>query len=557
MTRRVPGLATLAFLLPLAAGLAGTLLPAFGYLPALGGTEFSLAPFARIAAEPGIWRSALLSFATGFLSSALALLVVMAFFAGFAGTRLMLRVQHLVSPLLAVPHAAAALALAFLIAPSGFLLRLVSPELTGFTRPPDWLIVNDPLGLAMIAGLTTKEIPFLFLMTLAALPQVPQRAAAQLTASLGYGRMAGFLLALWPPVYRQIRLAVFAVIAYATSAADVAVILGPGLPPTLAVRITEWMADPDLAFRFAASAAAVLQLAATLAAMAAWLGVERAGTSLHRLLVAHGCRLRRDGAARLTALAATALPAAAIFLGIGLLAVWSVAGLWPFPDMVPTTFTPKIWLRHAGALGGILSTTFTLAAASAGIALLLAVLLFHGRQAGDTTRHRLAAAIYLPLLAPQVTFVFGLHVLTVAAGLQPSIPLLVAVHLLFVLPYVILSLSEPWRALDPRYERIAGGLGASPMRILFAIRLPMLLRPLLTALAVGFAVSVGLYLPTLLIGAGRYATVTTEAVVLSSGGDRRVVALYALVQALLPFLGFAIASALAHLLLRHRRAMRV
>ena len=162
-----------------------------------------------------------------------------------------------------------------------------------------------------------------------------------------------------------------------------------------------------------------------------------------------------------------------------------------------------------------------------------------------------------PLLMPQITFVFGLHVLTLAIGLGPSLPLLIAVHLIFVLPYVMLSLSDPWRALDPRYERIAAGLGASPARILLAIRLPMLFRPLLTALAVGFAVSVGLYLPTLLIGAGRFATVTTEAVVLSSGGDRRVVAIYALVQALLPFIGFAIASVLPHLLFRHRRAMRI
>ena len=41
---------------------------------------------------------------------------------------------------------------------------------------------------------------------------------------------------------------------------------------------------------------------------------------------------------------------------------------------------------------------------------------------------------------------------------------------------------------------------------------------ILTAAAVGFAVSVGQYLPTLLIGAGRLPTITTEAVALASGG---------------------------------------
>ena len=84
----------------------------------------------------------------------------------------------------------------------------------------------------------------------------------------------------------------------------------------------------------------------------------------------------------------------------------------------------------------------------------------------------------------------------------------------------------------------------------------MLLRPVLTAAAVGFAVSVGLYLPTLLIGAGRWPTITTEAVALAAGGDRRVIGATALLQALLPFAGFALALAIPALLFRDRRAMR-
>jgi putative thiamine transport system permease protein len=51
--------------------------------------------------------------------------------------RACLLVRRLVAPLLSVPHAAAAVGLAFLIAPSGFLFRLISPDLTGWERPPD------------------------------------------------------------------------------------------------------------------------------------------------------------------------------------------------------------------------------------------------------------------------------------------------------------------------------------------------------------------------------------------------------------------------------------
>ena len=76
------------------------------------------------------------------------------------------------------------------------------------------------------------------------------------------------------------------------------------------------------------------------------------------------------------------------------------------------------------------------------------------------------------------------------------------------------------------------------------------------AMAVGFAVSVGLYLPTLLIGGGRWPTVTTEAVALAAGGDRRVIGATALIQALLPFVGFAAALLVPAFLFRNRRAMR-
>ena len=121
---------------------------------------------------------------------------------------------------------------------------MASPWLTGWVRPPDVIIVNDGMALSLIAGLVVKEVPFLLLVTLAALPQVPVERTRKITALLGYGRIAGFIYASWPQIYRQIRLAVLAVIAFSASVVDVAAILGPTLPGTLAVRLAGWMNDP-------------------------------------------------------------------------------------------------------------------------------------------------------------------------------------------------------------------------------------------------------------------------------------------------------------------------
>ena len=84
----------------------------------------------------------------------------------------------------------------------------------------------------------------------------------------------------------------------------------------------------------------------------------------------------------------------------------------------------------------------------------------------------------------------------------------------------------------------------------------MLLKPILAACAVGFAVSIAQYLPTLFAGGGRFATVTTEAVALSSGGNRRVLAVQAMLQAILPMLGFALAAIAGRVYARHRKGLQ-
>ncbi|WP_156373589.1 MULTISPECIES: ABC transporter permease [unclassified Rhizobium] len=541
--------------LPVLLGLIGTIAPAFGYLPALGGNHLTVEPFRMLLTEPHLLRSALISLTTGLVTTAVSLVLVMLFTAGYAGTRTFSRIQHLVSPLLSVPHAAAAFGLAFLVAPSGLLLRLVSPGLSGFTSPPDWLIPQDAFGLTMMAGLIAKEMPFLFLVTLAALPQVPLAQTRQLVASLGYGRVRGFLVGIWPLVYRQIRLPVFAVIAYATSVVDVAVILGPSLPAPLSVRIADWMTDSDLGMRFLASAGAVLQLGVTVAAMVLWRIAEAAGSVLLRSMSKSGRRGTDDRLVRWSACAGMALSAATVFSGLLVLLLWSIAGLWPFPAALPQSLTLLPWIRALPQIATPILMTLALSAGAGAIAVLLVIgLLWQNRFQG---RRAFQLVLYMPLIVPQICFLFGIQIFGLILGLQASFPLLLFVHLIFVLPYVFLSLSAPWQALDTRYEQMAAALGAGPWRILLRIRLPMLTRAWLTAFAIGFAVSIGLYLPTLLIGAGRITTITTEAVALSSGGDRRVISVYALLQALLPFIGFLIASLVPRLLFRHRRVMRI
>lgn len=557
LTRLAPPLAMLLLAGPILLGLVGTVLPAFGYLPALGGTQLSLDPWRTLLDQPGLVMSAATSLATGLLATLASLGLVMLFVAGWAGTPAFSRIQHLISPLLSVPHAAAAFGLAFLIAPSGLIFRLLSPEITGWTRPPDLLIVNDTHGLAMTAGLIVKEVPFLLLMALAALPQVDLARRCALAASLGYGRIAGFIFGVWPPLYRQMRLAVFAVIAFSTSVVDVAAILGPTTPAPLGVRLIQWMNDADLGMRFMASAGALLQLAVTLAAMLAWIGLERLGATICDAMRDRGLRLRRDAWLRRLSLTAMLAAAATVFAGLGVLGVWSVARLWPFPDALPSGLSLTTWMNQAPRFADALAVTLAIGAVAAAVALAVVVLsLMREDETGRRPGRGNVMLLYLPLVVPQSAFLFGLQLLFVATGAIGALPALLLAHLIFVIPYVFLSLSDPWRAFDRRYEAVAAGLGKSRWTIFATVRAPMLLRAILIAFAVGFAVSIGQYLPTVLIGAGRIETITTEAVALAASGDRRLIGVYAFLQLLLPIAGFAVATLVPALIFRNRRALR-
>lgn len=554
-----PTVTLAVLLLPLAAGLAGTIAAAFGYFPALGGNRPSLAPMAELLDWPGLARATGLSLWTGVVATILSLVIALALTAGWQGTPTFRWIERLLAPLLSVPHAAVAVGLAFLIAPSGWISRALSPWATGWQQPPDLLILQDPMGLSLILGLVAKELPFLFLMILAALPQTRSDQAVMISRSLGYGAVTGWIKIVLPAIYRQIRLPVYAVLAYSMSVVDMAMILGPNTPPPLSVQIVRWIYDPDLSHYFLAAAGAMLQFALVLAALGLWWGAETVAGCIGRRWVMAGGRGARSAELGISAvgLGLGAAMALLVLWGLAALFVWSFAGPWTFPDVWPDEVTARTWQRHGPHLASPAAETLLIASAASLIALILTVACLeaehrHGLQ--PTTRA--LWILYLPLLVPQVAFLPGLNILALVGGASGGRSAVVATHVVLVLPYVFLSLGDPWRAWDARHGGIARALGSSRARVLYAVRLPMLLRPILTAAAVGFAVSVSQYLPTLLVGAGRVQTLTTETVALTAGGDRRAIGVFGLMQTLVALGPFLIAIVVPAFVWRNRAGLR-
>jgi putative thiamine transport system permease protein len=288
--RHAPTLTIAVFLAPVGTGLVGTLLPAFGILPALGRSELSLDAWQVLLATPGLVTSLALTIRVGIAATVISFVLACGFCALTAGSAFARRMERAVAPLLATPHVAVAAGFAFLIAPSGWIVRLVSPELTGWERPPTLTTLRDPAGLSLVAGLVLKEVPYLVLMMLAASGRGATRPMLAAARSMGYAPATAWAKVVLPRIYPQIRLPLYAVLAFSLSTVEVALILGPGNPPPLSVLALRWYQSPDLAMTFPAGAASMLQLLLVAAGIGLWHGGEHVVRALGRRWIRAGVR---------------------------------------------------------------------------------------------------------------------------------------------------------------------------------------------------------------------------------------------------------------------------
>ncbi len=556
-----PYLTLAVFLLPILLGLVGTWLPAFGFLPTVGAGRFTLQPWLELLTHPSLPGALRATLISGVAATLLSLLLSLWITAYLYKTAFWSCIERSLAPLLAIPHAAFALGLTFLIAPSGWLIRLASPWLTGFAHPPGWSTTGDSLALSLTLTMVFKEVPFLLLLTMAALNQIDVRRTVWVGRSLGFQRFQVWTRLIIPQLYPMLRLPVLTVLAYSLSVVDLALIIGPSLPPPLAVLVDRWFNDPDLSRRLVGAAGATLLFLLISILIGIFLLAEQGVVRLTKPWLINGVRRSPRNLMERGARLAAATILATTCLCFFLLVAWSVTGSWRFPDAYPHTFSLFYWTKSLPLVAQPLATAAVLGFLSASIAVILVLGCLENerylpRSRIDSLSRRSIWVLYLPLLIPQIGFLFGIQMVLVLLHLEGSWFSLVWIHLVFVLPYVFLTLAMTYRRYDQRYFDVAAILSGSSRRAFFRIKLLMLAKPILFSFAVGFAVSIAQYLPTLYVGAGRFATITTETVSLAGGSDRRVIAVYALCQFLLPFLLYSLAIWLPALLFRNRQLMK-
>ncbi|MBJ7539074.1 ABC transporter permease [Marinomonas transparens] len=559
---------TIALLLafPIAIGLIGTLLPAFQYFPPLGQDTLSLDPWHSLFEQGEFYASLKLTLITGIGAPILALWFSLSLLAWGYQRPFFRKIETLLSPILAIPHAAIAIGLLFLLSPSGWLVRLFSPWLTGFDRPPNWISVQDPYGASLIFALVIKEMPYLLFVMLGAMKSLQASDTIKACQALGYRRFTLWRKVLIPQLYPIIRLPIFIVIAFSLTVVDLALIIGPNTPSTLAVTLFRWFNDPDLDRRLMASAGAVFLMLVIALVLGGW--------ELAHQIFSQATRPERSNGKR-SGLSDNLLRSGVIlglmsllsgFIALALLPIWSLAKRWRFPDALPAKWTWDNIDRATPLLIELTSNTLLIALSATLLACFIALLMLEtlrrsthystNKSSGYNKPHLFDWLIYVPILLPQIGFLFGLHVLLIYLNLNGDLCAIIALHLMYVLPYVYLTLKGPYLAYEENYLQEANRLNRQTWRNYVRIKLAMLKPALFTAFAIGFSVSIAQYLPTLIAGEGRYSTLTTEAVARAASGDRKQVGSMALLQAFFPVMIFWMAQYIPPRWTRWRLALK-
>ena len=92
----------------------------------------------------------------------------------------------------------------------------------------------------------------------------------------------------------------------------------------------------------------------------------------------------------------------------------------------------------------------------------------------------LNSVLMSPLIIPNFTIGLGLLILSTAASVPRTIWLVIAVHVIIVLPFVIRSVYVSLQNFERRYEQAAESLGATPFHVLLTITLPLLVPGLIS-----------------------------------------------------------------------------
>ena len=523
-------------IVPITFGILGFLLPSFGYFPILDKHQFNLDYFYVSSNVPGISKSIILSFFTGFLSTVLALFFSQLIILSIFQSRVFSFIKTIISPLLALPHVTMAIGLLFIFSPSGLLLRIFSPWLTGFERPPNIFIIPDDYGFFLILGLVLKEIPFFILVSISAIEQFGARKFFNLGKSLQHTTFSVWCVLLFPLIYHRIRLIVFIVIAFAASVVDMSLLLAPSTPSTLAIQILQNYQSSEPKSLFIASNLALIQLLVILKLFLIWFLLEKLLSNKYLFTFLVNAVSYKSNLIKYFTFTLILILSILSFLTIISSFLWGLGGNWYFPNLLPKNISFEVLTIFFNENKSLILISVFVPLIVSILSCLIVTLWVELTESLNKRNQFLEGLIFLPLLIPQISFLIGMQSFLIPLNFNNFLLPLIIVELFYVFPYSFIILAPSFRAISKDILKVASSLGKNRFERLILVKIPMIMPTFLLSIAIGMLVSFALYTPVYFIGAGRVTTLTVETLNLSLSGAKRDLGVATIFQIIIPII---------------------
>ena len=211
-----------------------------------------------------------------------------------------------------------------------------------------------------------------------------------------------------------------------------------------------------------------------------------------------------------------------------MLIMTSFARGWFYPAVAPPAIDGRAWreLFADASHRAALVTSLGIALATALVATALALPL--GRAAAISTRtvrRSVALLAFAAVALPPVALGVGLQLTVLSLGLGGTASGVFLSHLVPALGYLTLVFLGVFTRWDTRLDEAAATLGATGLTRWRRVTLPLLRRPIVEALALGFLVSWSQVALTLLVGGGAVRTLPLDVLaMLQAGQDQRAAA---------------------------------
>ncbi len=236
--------------------------------------------------------------------------------------------------------------------------------------------------------------------------------------------------------------------------------------------------------------------------------------------------------------ALVALPFLPLFL-------WTFAGEWNFPDVLPSEWSPRgiyYLLEPGGRVLGAAANSLLIGGAVAAAS--VAVGLPAGMALGGYEWRFKGVVIFfilLPILVPPLAATMGIHLTFIRLGLADTGFGVFLVHLVPTVPYTAIILTSVFAERTGDLEEAARTLGASPWQAFRHVTLPEVAPGVAVAGLFAFLISWGQYILTVLIGGGEVVTLPMLLFSAASGNDPVVTSALALVFAVPAVLALVVA----------------